>query len=193
MSIVALDGLHVGELEIRRTKSPVELLDIVPLYMGSFPFTERRTVESMSQALALEIVYFYRIFLKNKCIGMMHFWILSSVVYGEHFAVDPDLRNQGNGRLLLRTVLANLEKPLLIEVEPPESDLQMRRLKFYEREGLAVVKSDYKQPPYQISLPDVPLYLMSSEPNLSPQLLAQAIEELRGLVYRTDRVPKKPY
>ena len=83
MSIVALDGLHIGELEIRRTKSPVELLDIVPLYMGAFPFTERRTVESMSQALSLDIVYFYRIFLKDKCIGMMHFWILRFAQSGQ--------------------------------------------------------------------------------------------------------------
>lgn len=193
MSIVALDGLHVGELEVRRTKTPVELLDIVELYVNAFPFSERRTVESMSQSLASERVYFYRVFLKTRCVAMMHFWVLDDVVYGEHFAVEPNLRNQGYGRQLMRMILANLEKPFLVEVEPPESDLQMRRLKFYEREGLAVVKSDYKQPPYQISLPDVPLYLMSSDANLSPQLLAQAIEELRGLVYRTDRVPKKPY
>lgn len=193
MSIVALDGLHVGELEVRRTKTPVELLDIVELYVNAFPFSERRTVESMSQSLASERVYFYRVFLKTRCVAMMHFWVLDDVVYGEHFAIEPNLRNQGYGRQLMRMILANLEKPFLVEVEPPENDLSARRLKFYEREGLFVVKKDYLQPPYQVSLPELPLYLMSNDPNLSPQIIAHAVEELRELVYHCDRIPKKWY
>ncbi len=193
MSIVALDGLHVDELEIRRTKTPVELLDIVDLYTSAFPFTERRTVESMAQALTNDAVYFYRVYLKERCIGMMHFWILSRVIYGEHFALAPDYRNLGHGRHLLRMILANSEKPLLLEVEPPDNEISTRRLNFYEREGLVVVKKNYLQPPYQIPSPAVPLYLMSNDPNLASPVLDQAIIELRKLVYHYDGIHLKSY
>lgn len=193
MSIVALDGLHVGELEIRRTRTPQELLDIVDFYVSSFPFVERRTVESMSRLLTNERVYFYRVFLNARCIGMMHFWILDDVVYCEHFAVVSPLRNKGYGRQLLRLILANVEKPFIVEVEPPVDELSERRLKFYEREGLVVVAKDYIQPPYHAAGASTSLFLMSNDPHLSSQSLQRAIAQLQVLVYRYNKESGKLY
>ena len=183
MSILALDGLHVGDLELRRTRRPIELLDIATLYRTSFPFTERRTVESMAQYLTLPSVCFYRLFRSDSCVGMLHLWILEHVVYGEHFAIEPHFRNQGYGRQILRMVLDNLEKPILIEVEPPENELAARRLNFYEREGLFVAKKDYIQPPYQSASAEVALYLLANEPNTETLHLTNTIAELREVVY----------
>lgn len=189
MSIVALDGLYVGDLQLRQTRTPAELLDIVEIYQEAFPFDERRTFESMSVALALPQVCFYRVFLQDTCIGMLHFWILSHVVYGEHFALTPTVRNRGYGKHLMRTILASVEKPFLVEVEPPENAVSERRIRFYEREGLAIVKKDYVQPPYRRFFPQVSLYLMSNE-SLAPQVLKEVEEELRAVVYHYDEYEK---
>lgn len=191
MSLVALDGLHVGDLMLRRTTRPIQLLEIAALYESSFPFEERRSVQSMAEALGSPSVYFFRIYLGDTCIGMLHCWLFDYVVYCEHFAIASLYRNRHYGQMILRTLLATTPKPLLLEVEPPTDEMSTRRLNFYEREGLAVIATDYEQPPYHPSLPPLSLYLISNDPHLLPQVIAQTILELQAQVYRTEDPLKK--
>ena len=186
MCLKALEGVHIGELELRRTTRPIELLEIVKIYESSFPFEERRPIESMSEAIASQAVCFFRIYCAGECIGLLHCWCFTHVVYCEHFAIAQAFRNHRYGQMVLRTLLANTPKPLLLEVEPPTDEMSKRRMNFYEREGLAIVKTDYMQPPYHPSLPPLPLYLLSNEPELSPQALSESILELLAQVYRTE-------
>ncbi|MGP1461236.1 MAG: GNAT family N-acetyltransferase [Bacteroides sp.] len=191
MCLKALDGLHIGELELRRTTRPIELLEIVKIYESSFPFAERRSIESMSEAISSSSVCFFRIYRAGSCIGMLHCWCFSHVVYCEHFAIAQNFRNQRYGQMVLRTLLASAPKPLLLEVEPPTDELTQRRINFYEREGLSIVKTDYMQPPYHPSLPPLPLYLLSNEPQLSPKAISESVLELLAQVYRTEDRMKK--
>lgn len=71
--------------------------------------------------------------------GMAVVWNLGSFSYLEYFAILPASRCQGIGSEVLRTLRAQTTCPIVAEVEPPETDIQKRRIGFYRRNGFHVV------------------------------------------------------
>lgn len=81
----------------------------------------------------------------------------------EHLAVAPQHRNQGLGALLLAQLSAMTDKRICLEVEPPEGDLQKRRIGFYERNGFFLNQFPYVQPAISKGRTPVPLLIMSTQ------------------------------
>ena len=50
---------------------------------------------------------------------------------------------------------------ILLEAEPPLTEIARRRIGFYERAGFEIIDADYIQPPYEETGRGVPLYLMA--------------------------------
>ena len=74
-------------------------------------------------------------------------------------------------RLCAATILRQLltqDKPLILEIEPPEDEITCRRKHFYERNGLCAQPYGHVQLPFQGGGPIVPLVIMSNR-NLSAQ------------------------
>ncbi len=88
---------------------------------ASFPETEFRPME---EQYALFADPAYRIFLpaagRGKSRDFLPYGIFPEVLYIEHFAVDGRLRGGGIGAAMIGELKALCDKPICLEVEPPE-------------------------------------------------------------------------
>lgn len=151
------------------------------LYESSFPAEERRPWQELVTLLDNEKRFsMLAITADGFFVGFMTLWQLSTTVYGEHFAVVPELRGAGIGGVVLDTLLPRLMKPFVGEVEPPETGpIARRRIEFYARHGLHTFPDFYYlQPPYAPGLPSVRLLLISNSPNLDLQATAAEIHHI---------------
>lgn len=154
------------------------------LYEEAFPEAERRSPEQQ-QALLGEPQYCFLSLLDNTTFkGLLGVWQLPGFCFIEHFAVVPGLRGQGIGSQALRQFMQSSATPMVLEVEPPQTESNRRRIKFYERLGFCLNGFDYRQPPYAQDKPWVPLLLMSYPEKLSTTTFQKVKEQLYRNVYQ---------
>ena len=131
------------------------------LYEASFPPNERRTRADHLRALQ-DADFFPLVAVEDgQLLADVFLWEAEDFCYLEHFAVRPALRGHGTGSALLRQLL-NRDKPLILEIEPPEDEITCRRKRFYERNGLRVQPYRHVQLPFQGDGPIVPLVIMAN-------------------------------
>lgn len=130
----------------------------------------------------------YRIFEAmdgTDAVGFVTVWELEGFCFIEHFVIYEDYRNRGYGARVLALLKENY-RMLVLEAEPPETELQTRRIRFYERSGFFVNDVNYVQPPYREGGEAVKLLLLSC-----PAPLADAdavISELYRRVYENAKL-----
>ena len=124
--------------------------------------------------------------------GLLMLWNLEGMVFLENFAVSPSLRGQGMGAKMLEYVWDRWNKPMLLEVEPPEGQMQRRRIGFYERNGFYLNHYPYQMPCLHGDGPSLPLLLMSRPDPLTDQEARQVAERLYQEVYAGKRRPELP-
>ena len=105
------------------------------LYEASFPPNERRTREDHLRALQDADFFPLGAVEDGKLLADVFLWETEDFCYLEHFAVQPSLRGHGTGSTILRQLLTQ-DKPLILEIEPPDDEITCRRKHFYERNGL---------------------------------------------------------
>ncbi|MFD0670005.1 GNAT family N-acetyltransferase [Cohnella sp. GCM10027633] len=161
---------------------------VYAIMQASFPNIERRTYEGQKALLANP---HYRLFAESDgegdAIGFIASWEFADFRFVEHFAVDPAIRGGGVGGRLMSGYLARSPKPVILEVEPPETEPTRRRVGFYERLGFRLNGYDYLQPPLQPGLPDLPLKIMSYPEPLSEPEFSTFRDTLYERVYRVSR------
>ncbi len=169
---------------LRRVTSFEEFAPLFPLYEMAFPQEERRDRDSFSEVFLDTHAEFWFVEQRGEVQGFLNTWRFEECLYGEHFAVFPEARGNRIGEHALRVVLEHERLPILIEIEPPEDEIKMRRKAFYERMGLRVVSTTYQQPPYAKGGLGLPLYLMSNHEGLHGERLSAALRSLASYVYR---------
>lgn len=92
----------------------------------------------------------YHIEENGEKIGFMGVWTLTGFAFLEHFVVYENFRNGGNGGKAL-DLLKEKFGAVVLEAEPPQEPMQIRRVKFYERHGMCLNPQEYWQPPYRES------------------------------------------
>ena len=97
----------------------------------------------------------------DEFIGFILWWDFEHIRYIEHLAIVPRLRGKGYGQRILKKFTSRPDIPLLLEVEHPDTEINKRRINFYQRIGFVVNEYEYKQPPYKKCGNDVPLILMT--------------------------------
>ena len=117
----------------------------------------------------------------DRVIGLLSWWALDGMVYGEHFAMSPSVRGRGLGEKIFTEVTGKFLAhglPFVIEVEAPSSEnpIAARRIRFYERCGMHLLDAPYFQPPYRRKDAPIPMRLMSSDPSVDPSLAARLIQ-----------------
>ena len=150
----------------------------------AFPPEERREDEQqrivtdtnkMFQALAIISNFDFA--------GFVNIWHLNGVIYIEHIAIVPELRNQGIASDALRHLMLH-NRPIILEVELPHDDESRRRISFYERNGFVLRPTEYTQPPYAQHLPAVKMHLMTYG---KIENITDVIDSIRENVYREYR------
>lgn len=148
---------------IRITGGHDPLLSGVPaLYESAFPAVARISSNKLLQLIDKEPqMAFNVITVKGKFCGMAIVWDLDKFRYLEYFAMLPHCRCQGIGTEVLGELCRQSSQPIVAEVEPPETDIQRRRIAFYFRNGFHV---DSQYPPILNGFhKDNPLWLVASQ------------------------------
>lgn len=100
---------------------------------------------------------------RSKIEGFISYWnIGEKFIYIEHFAVDSERRGLGIGNILL-IALQRIGKHQILEVEPPNTEIDIQRIKFYEKFGFILNDTEYYQPPYNASDSKTPLKIMCTK------------------------------
>lgn len=155
----------------------------VSLYEAAFPTVERRPTALWRAYMQSQPAFNAQAILNDdeEFCGFITTWHFDSFIYGEHFAILPEMRNGGFGGKAYDMLLEQCgDKDLIIEVEMPEDEMAKRRIKFYERHRMAIVECDYLQPPYTAGGEYFPLRLMSS----APENTTANFDEVRATIHR---------
>ena len=140
--------------------------EIFSIMEKSFPLDEYRPYDEQKALFENE---YYNVYAEKEeeVKGFIAVWNFPRFVFVEHFAVNPECRNKGTGAEILKKIITLFDKPLCLEVEPPENELTRRRIGFYERNGFYLNEYPYIQPPISEGKNPVPLMIMSSGKELS--------------------------
>lgn len=144
-------------------KMPISILS---LYLLAFPADERRPCQNLFALIdGAESAFDFRVIVADgKVAGFITTWGADEFVYIEHFATLDHMRGSGIGGAAIERLHEESGKPILLEVELPESGpMAVRRIEFYRRHGLEPRYSfSYMQPPYAEGLNPLPMVLMTS-------------------------------
>jgi len=155
------------------------------LMKQSFPLDEYRPLEEQRALLKNPS---YTVYVRyHEMQGIQAFaavWHFAEFAFIEHIAVNPNFRNEGIGGEFLQDVLNKFSVPVILEVEPPETDVAFRRIGFYERSGFHLNDYSYTQPPIAAGKNPIPLLLMSSGSKLSHAQFDAVKSTLYREVYR---------
>lgn len=146
----------------------------------SFPQDERRKKEEQR---ALFSVPEYKVFVRReggKIIAFIAVWEFERFLYVEHFAVSPKKRGGGIGADVLNELMKSYDVPVCLEVEPPVTETAVRRITFYERNGMFFNDYDYVQPPLSQGQNSLPLKIMSSGKRISKE----QFEDIKSTLYK---------
>ncbi|MCD2137150.1 GNAT family N-acetyltransferase [Salinicoccus halitifaciens] len=136
--------------------------EVYAIMERSFPESEIRTKEGQRQLLDLKAYRLYGLREDGEIKGFIAEWEAPDHRFVEHFAVSVHSRGGGTGTRLLHAYHDLSDKPVILEVEPPEDELQRRRIAFYERNGYHLSEYGYIQPVINNNHEGVPLVLMST-------------------------------
>jgi ribosomal protein S18 acetylase RimI-like enzyme len=169
---------------LRITDPHHHLLDkLFQLYEETFPVEERRDHASLKNLMSNQQMYFNAIFNENNLFGLIVYWHFDNLLFVEHFAIFPNFRDQGIGSKVI-TLLKEKQLTLVLEVEPPNTDLQKRRIGFYLQNGIYVLDVPYFQPSYVYGGVSVPMLLMCNDLLVSQRLGEEMIRKIYREVYQ---------
>ena len=151
------------------------------LMSEAFPSVERRSYEDAKNLLNEEL---YNIIIArdgNKNItAFIASWEFRDFNFIEHFAVCSKMRGNSIGTSMLMDYLNKANKPIFLEVEPPQNDISIRRIEFYKRLGFHLNSFEYFQPPMQKQHDFLPLKVMSYPESINQEEFIN----FKSMVYR---------
>ena len=125
----------------------------------SFPSDERRPKNGQKALFSKEEYRMYGVKENGTLCGFCAVWTFPEFLFLEHLAVTETHRSRGLGAAMLRE-LCGMGR-VVLEVEPPETELARRRIGFYERCGFFYNDYDYTQPPIFEGKQPIPLRIMT--------------------------------
>ena len=152
------------------------------LYEEAFPLEERRNVTELAQLIREEErMSFDAIYHDGVLAGLFVHWDFGDFHYLEHLAVYQEMRNHKIGKQVLDLSAKLLSGLRILEVEPAESEMPIRRIHYYERNGYAIYDKKYHQPSYHKDGKGIDLWIMCNE---TPENLQDKLTRLKTAVYR---------
>lgn len=121
------------------------------LYETSFPAHERRSRTAQEKAFADGRAR-SKVMLDDdgEVTALMFYWLHADMVYVEFLAVNPAMRGRNIGSGVVERLLElHPGKLVILEIEPPQEETAVRRLRFYERLGFVRNPYDYIHPSYR--------------------------------------------
>lgn len=160
--------------------------EVFEIMEKSFPKDEYRTYEGQRKLFGEPVyqLYGWKDSEGGPIKGFAAIWELEPVVFIEHLAVDPNIRNGGIGSKILHELQQKLGKMMCLEVELPETELAARRIGFYERNGFFLNHYPYIQPALATGQNEIPLMIMTTGKAVDEEEFLKIKELLYHEVYR---------
>lgn len=155
---------------------------VYQLMSEAFPESERRDYAGQKALLKRDDYHLYGMTDHGRVVAFLAVYAMQAFCFVEHLAVDPSLRGTGIGKRILQNLMAQVGKPVILEVEKPIDVTTKRRVQFYERAGFTLYATDYVQPPLQKGQNPLALYLMCY-PKLSIAQWDSIIHTIHTAVY----------
>ena len=127
----------------------------------SFPEDEYRPYEEQKALLGNPLYHIFTLD-QEEITVFAAVWEFENFLFLEHLATNPEFRNQGLGAKLLKELTGEFNKMVCLEVELPEEEMAIRRIKFYEQNGFCFNSYEYMQPAISKGKKPVPLRIMTS-------------------------------
>lgn len=136
------------------------------LYESSFPIEEKRTKDEQYIILKKEN-YNPTIFIKDEIVvGILFFWDFDKYIFIEHFAINPLLRSQSYGSIILEYFLSKY-KNCILEIEQIDDEITKKRFNFYKRFDFVINKYKHFQIPFRKDSKKLELLLLSHKNHLT--------------------------
>ena len=149
-------------MELRRLCAPqgAAFERAMQLYSISFPPHEQREPASQADCMGLEEYHFELVYDGPTWAGIILYWETDAFLYIEHFCMFPELRGKNYGRRALYC-LAKKGKTMILEIDPPEDAISIRRKGFYLHSGFVPNPFPHVHPPYHAGNDGHTLVVMS--------------------------------
>lgn len=161
------------------------------IYNDSFPDDEIRNLAQQIKLMDNPLYHLEPYYADKTLAGFIASWKFSSFTFIEHLAIDSQLRGRGLGSLLMIDFINKNKYPIILEVEPPQSPLQKRRIEFYKNLGFHVNPYDYHQPPLSADKNSVHLLLMTYPEPVNKSSFYKYKKILYKEVYRVEPHKKR--
>ena len=153
--------------------------------VDAFPYEERRDECDEEKCFLKEQFNFCEITENDKSVGLIVFWVFESFLFIEHIAINKEMRSNGYGSKAIELAKAKYNLPIILEAEFPETEMQKKRIKFYENLGFKVNSYSYTQPSYH-NAEGVPLQILSFPKLLNEDEFAEFFKATRKAVYEIE-------
>ncbi|WP_291869223.1 GNAT family N-acetyltransferase [Maribacter sp.] len=154
------------------------------LYEDAFPLEERRSFNAQTHVMKKSNYHFNILMDENKFIGFLLWWDFETLKYIDHFATSTEQRNKGFGKLILEKFMESSDKTILLEVELPNSTINERRIKFYQRTGFKLNQHYYEIPPLIEDKKPLQLLLMSYPELLTIKDVKEFTDKCHPLIFK---------
>lgn len=136
------------------------------LYETAFPYHEQREQPSQARIMTDPEYHFTVIEDHDQPIGLVLYWETATFIYVEHFFIFPECRGQRYGSRVLDD-LGTMGKTVILEIDPPTTEIAKRRQGFYERNGYFANPYSHVHPAYHPGFKGHDLVVMSLGKGLS--------------------------
>lgn len=150
---------------------------------NDFPLSERRTKQNQFKLLKNKYVSLNFIEKDGNLAGYFIFWDFDDFIFIEHIATLKEFRGQGIGTSFLNEFIKKNNKQIVLEVENPDNETAIKRIKFYEHLGFVLNSYNYMQPSYHNDRTTVPMKIMTLQKTLSEQEYNKITKKIKQEVY----------
>ncbi len=137
--------------------------DLAQIYVQmqqNFCLDEIRDFPQAEKVYDHEKYHLYHLQKDGENVGFIAIWAFDGFAFVEHFVIYAEHRNKGLGGTALGVVKQRYGQ-IVLEVEPPQEPMAVRRFAFYQRQGFVANEYPYMQPSYRENGNEVRLILMS--------------------------------
>ncbi len=160
-----------------------EIFDLMKI---SFPENEYRTYENQKRLLEKNE---YKIITKKNengnVVAFLSLWSAPEFDFIEHLAVSPLCRGGGIGSEIMKKLLNNTNKSVILEIEIPCDEISIKRLRFYEKLGFKLNEYEYHQLPLRKNALPLQLNLMSYPEKLSQEQFESIKNYIHKKIYES--------
>ncbi len=160
------------------------------LYEESFPVAERRKMDDHKRAFADPQFHPLSVWEDDVLLGIAFYWEWSNYRYIEYLAVSKDLRGHGYGFQIIKHI-RDSEHTIILEIDPLENELSVRRLQFYERAGFTLTPYRFMHLPYRLDGESQELLILSYPAMITKQQHTDFLHFIDTRVIRYCELPSK--